>query len=162
MGKKKVTKNVIYFLWIFVTSSKWIIWIFIIYSDAFTRLDSENAAIAMTRSRTATSTWFQPASKDNAIMVSQAATTRPPVFGLINTIIPAIISITPTIIMKSDPEKGSISSKPGLMYAVQSVSMFRNLSVPAAIGRMVKVYFNKWVVFFKMVSLYVAILLLLI
>src|SRR5665213_2886426 len=58
---------------------------------------------------------------------------------MINTMIPAIISITPTIIIKVYGEKGMYFTK-GVRYLSQSTSTSKNLSMPVIIGRMPKVH----------------------
>src|SRR5690606_33670255 len=79
-------------------------------------LAMDNAAIAITRSRTATSTKLKPMSNVNAITVSQAATIYPPISDFFSTINPATISITPTIIINVEAENGNRLAIEGLMY----------------------------------------------
>lgn len=102
----------------------------------------QKAEIAITKSLTAISANFQPANNVKAIRDSQKETINPPTLGCTNTIIPAIISITPTIIINVAPEKGSMPRIEGLIYCVQSQRMFVNLSNPATKVTMVKVNFK--------------------
>src|SRR5690606_9245446 len=56
---------------------------------------------------------------------------------------PAIISTTPTAIIKAEAEKGTKLARDGSRYCSQWVSRLVNLSAPATIGTITKVYFSR-------------------
>jgi hypothetical protein len=92
------------------------------------------APMAITRSLTATSRKLPLKMRLRAMAVSHAATMNPPRAGRMRTIIPAMISITPTTIINACGETGSSRVIAGCRYFSQWVSKSVNLSSPATIG----------------------------
>lgn len=114
--------------------------IYLFSSTAKVNLISPKALIAITRSRTAMSKKVPCIIKFKAIKTSQIETIADPILVLAKTIMPAIISIIPTICINPSAVIGKILTTKGFKYITQSTRRFENLSNPATIGTMPNVY----------------------